>query len=121
MLISDQMPDLNRFQKPEAQIQALYQYIYTLKQQINYALSNLDKENLSKELQTTLESIQKSVSEAVQQTGGGTQEQRATLWPVGAVYWAADAAQQPAELFGGTWEQMNTDTLNGLYAWQRKE
>lgn len=119
MLISDQMPDLSRYQRADDKINALYQYIFTLKQQINHVLSNLDTENLSMELQTTLQDIQKSVSEAVQQTGS-TQTQQASPWPVGAVYWAANAAQNPAALFGGTWEPMTTAT-DGLYAWQRKE
>lgn len=121
MLISNQMPDLSRYQKPEAQVQVLYQYIFTLTQQINHVLSNLGTDNLSEELQSTLASIQDSVTKAVQQTGPAAQTQTAGQWPVGAVYWAADAAHNPASLFGGTWEQLDTATLDGLYAWQRKE
>ena len=120
MLISDQMPDLSRYRRPEDQINALYQYIYSLKQQINHVLSNLDETNLTKELQSTLSSMQKSVTEAVQQTG-----QKATskqeMWPVGAVYVTSDAAQDPAKLFGGTWEQMNAALIESTYAWVRKE
>lgn len=119
MLISDQMPDLSRFARSEEKINALYQYIFTLKQQINHVLSNLDTDNLSKDLQTTLTDIQKSVSVAVQQTESAKPQQESP-WPVGAVYWAADAAHDPASLLGGTWEPMTTAT-DGLYAWQRKE
>lgn len=119
MLISDQMPDLSRYQRAEDKINALYQYIFTLKQQINHVLNNLGTDNLSTELQSTLQNMQKSVTEAVQQTGS-KQTQQTSQWPVGAVYWAADAAQDPAQMFGGKWEPIDTAT-DGLYAWQRKE
>lgn len=73
MLINDQMPDLSRYAKPEQRIDALYQYVYNLRQQINHVLSNLDGENLGADLKSTIAEIQKAVSEAVQT--GGKQEQ----------------------------------------------
>lgn len=66
MLINDQMPDLSRYQKPEQQIDALYQYVYNLRQQINHVLSNLDSENLGADLKTTIDQIQQAVTDAVQ-------------------------------------------------------
>lgn len=119
MLISDQMPDLSRFQKPEQKIDALYQYIFSLKQQINHALSNIGEDNLNKELTSTLKDIQNAVTAAVQ----GTQlpaEEKPNQWPVGAVYLTGDAAHEPAKLFGGKWEQ-RTSPIEGVTAWQRKE
>lgn len=120
MLISSQMPDLKRYQRPEQQIDALYQYVFTLRNQINHVLSNLDAENLGQELSTTLSNIQRSVTEAVQKPAQQSVQAFCEAWPVGAVYLTADAAQEPAELFGGAWEQM-TSPMDGLYAWQRKE
>lgn len=73
MLINDQMPDLSRYAKPEQRIDALYQYVYNLRHQINHVLSNLDGENLGADLKSTIAEIQKAVSEAVQT--GGKQEQ----------------------------------------------
>lgn len=70
MLINDQMPDLSRYAKPEQQINALYQYVYNLRQQINHVLSNLDGDNLGADLKTTIAEIQQAVSDAVQQTSG---------------------------------------------------
>lgn len=120
MLLSSQMPDLNRYQKPEQKIDALYQYVFTLQNQINHVLSNLDTENLGKELNTTLEQIQSAVSSAVQQSGQTQAAQAISPWPVGAVYMAADAAHDPEKLFGGKWEQV-TSPKEGLYTWERKE
>lgn len=119
MLISSQMPDLNRYQRPEQKIDALYQYVFTLQNQINHVLSNLDTENLGQELNTTLSQIQNAVTEAVQQTGQNQEQAAASPWPVGAVYMAADAAHDPEKLFGGMWEQI-TSQLDGLYMWERK-
>lgn len=119
MLLSDQMPDLSRYRKPEEQINALYQYIFNLKQQVNHVLSNLDESNLTKSLQTTLAQMQKSVTEAVQQPGKTKTTQ--TCWPVGAVYMTLDAAHDPAKLLGGKWEKLNETPISGAYAWVRKE
>lgn len=120
MLLSSQMPDLNRYQRPEQKIDALYQYVFTLQNQINHVLSNLDAENLGQELNTTLAQIQNAVTEAVKQTGQKQEQQTASPWPVGAVYMTADAAHDPETLFGGKWEKM-TSPMDGLYAWKRKE
>ena len=59
MLLNNQMPDLSRMRKPE-KIDALYQHIFRLTQQINHVLSNLDEENLSKELRDKINAHQRS-------------------------------------------------------------
>ena len=38
------------------------------------------------------------------------------LYPVGAIYMSA-VNTSPAQLFGGTWEQL--DTVDNIYAWKR--
>ena len=60
MLLNNQMPDLSRMRKPEEKIDALYQHIFCLTQQINHVLSNLDEENLSKELRDKINAHQRS-------------------------------------------------------------
>ena len=81
MLINDQMPDLSRYAKPEQQINALYQYVYNLRQQINHVLSNLDSDNLGAELKSTIEEIRQSVTDAVQQTGGNQEPEQQPQTP----------------------------------------
>lgn len=55
MLLTEQMPDLRMYKKPEDKVQALYEYVYRLRNELNYVLSNLDKNNLSPELIKMLE------------------------------------------------------------------
>jgi len=120
MLISDQMPDLSRYQRPEQKIDALYQYVFMLKQQINHVLSNLDEQNLGTSLQNTLMEMQQAVSDAAQQTGPQSAVNKPP-WPVGAVYLTADAAMEPSAFFGGKWQQISPAPMDGVTAWQRKE
>lgn len=65
------MPDLSRLRKPEEKIDALYQHIFRLTQQINHVLSNLDEENLGKELLQKVNQTKKGAEQQqnIQQTG----------------------------------------------------
>lgn len=115
MLIDSRLPDISRL-KEQQQVQVLHQYLYTLVQQINYVLGNLDEQNLSKELQETISGLKTAAQMAAAETGAKEKE----LYPVGSVYLNVDAAKDPAKLFGGKWELMDT-AASDFYCWQRKE
>lgn len=112
MLIDNRMPDLSRIKDPQQQVNALYQYLFTLVQQMNYVLSNLDETNLSKELQATIRAEAK--------TGETDTAAKQEMYPVGSVYMNVNAATDPAKLFGGKWEMIDTGASN-YFCWQRKE
>lgn len=67
MLLNDRMPDLSRYARPEQKIDALYQYVFNLRNEINHVLSNLDEENLG----TTIKNALK-VEEQVQEQTNAT-------------------------------------------------
>lgn len=54
MLLTEQMPDLRQYKKSEEKVQALYEYMYRLQNELNHVLSNLDENNLSKDLKGRL-------------------------------------------------------------------
>lgn len=116
MLIDNRMPDISRMKDPQQQVNALYQYVFTLVQQINHVLSNLDEENLSETLKNTISELKNVLKTAGQEKP--TEHER---WPVGSIYLTADAAQNPAKLFGGTWVVIETAASDYCIVWQRKE
>lgn len=116
MLIDNRMPDISRMKDPQQQVSALYQYVFTLVQQINHVLSNLEEENLSEPLKKTISEL-KNALKTTEQEKTPEHEQ----WPVGSIYLAVDAAQDPARLFGGTWVVIETAASDYFIVWQRKE
>lgn len=116
MLIDNRLPEISRL-KEQQQVQALHQYLFTLVQQINYVLENIDEQNLSKELRATINDLKMAAQTAATEQRAKETEQH----PVGTVYLNVDAAKDPAKLFGGKWEMMDTAASNYFYCWQRKE
>ena len=114
MLLSNgNLPDLNKHEKSGDKVKALLEYIFTMRQEINHVLCNLDEGNLSKNLrQSIAEGSQQTT--ALQKTGG-TQEtaqpsepEGITLekvYPVGSIYFSVNSTS-PEVLFGGTWERI---------------
>ena len=117
MLLDNRMPDISRIKDPQQQVNVLYQYLFTLVQQMNYVLGNIEETNLSKELQSTISELKTAAQTAVTEQSAKKQE----WYPVGSVYMNADAAKDPAKLFGGKWELIETAASNDFYCWQRKE
>lgn len=114
MLLSNQnMPDLQRFERAGDKVQALYEYVYMMHQEINHVLSNLDEKNLGKSLAQTIQGMQQKLSDETQtivkqeeQTAEEEQQEpKLTIddvYPVGSVYVSAKNAN-PGETLGGTW------------------
>lgn len=42
------------------------------------------------------------------------------VYPVGSVYFACEGID-PGALFGGNWEQLQLEGMEGIYAWKRVE
>lgn len=62
MLLSDHMPDISRYRKTDEKIDALYNYLFTLKQQLNMVLENIEESNLSDGLMTRLKALEDAVA-----------------------------------------------------------
>lgn len=116
MLLSNQnMPDLSRYRRSDEQVRALYEYVYSMHQEINHVLQNLDEGNFGKSFTETLNGIKsaKTTEQQVQTEQGtdipnGTEEPALTLldvYPVGSLYMSVNKTS-PAVLFGGTWKQI---------------
>lgn len=71
MLVNVQMPDLNQYRRAEDKVVALQQYVFNLTQQLNHVLSNLDEENLGKDLLQRVSQTKNGEAQPtnIQQTG----------------------------------------------------
>ena len=107
MLLSNQnMPDLSRYKRSDEQVRAIFEYVFSMYQEINFVLQNLDEENFGKKLKKTLDEIK---------TSNNSEQKKEKLltfsdvYPIGSLYMSVNKTS-PANLFGGTWEQI-TDTF----------
>ena len=120
MLLSNgNLPDLNKYEKSGDKVKALLEYIFTMRQEINHVLCNLDEGNLSKNLRQSIAAGGQQTTVVQKETGGGMQEpmqpetpeeedQGLTLddvYPVGSIYMSVGETS-PQELFGGIWEKL---------------
>lgn len=117
MLLSNQnMPDLQRFERAGDKVQALYEYVYMMHQEINHVLSNLDEGNLGKSLKQTLSGLQSAKEQQTQDVQAGTGQEAAPepeetepaltlldVYPIGSIYVSAEN-RNPASKLGGKWE-----------------
>ena len=119
MLLSDQMPDLRRYERAGEKVDALGEYIYSLRQQLNYVLSNIEEENLSEELRTMLRGIEQTAQKAEKQLSA--KAAKVAAWPVNTVCLIANDEQDPAQALGGKWTKLDTAPMEGVTAWKRTE
>ena len=119
MLISDQMPDLRRYEKAGQKVEALAEYMYSFQQHLNHVLSNLDENNLSDDLRQTLAGVNETVKKAEEQLSA--KAAKVAAWPVGAVYLTAESEQDPAQALGGKWTKLEAAPMEGVTAWKRTE
>ena len=120
MFLSDQMPDLKQYEYTWQKVNALYEYLYGLKNKLNHLLSNIGEENLSQELTETLENIKKT-GEELKKTMLSMQAARMAAWPIGTVYLAEEKAKSPETSIGGKWTKMDDTSITGVIAWKRTE
>lgn len=119
MLLADQMPDLNQFEKTAQKVQALYEYLYGLRGRLNHVLSNLDEENLSDELIGVIEELKETMQR--NEAANTVRQVRLTIWPVGSVWMTAEETQDPAQVIGGKWTRLEGAPMEGVAAWKRTE
>lgn len=122
MLLSNQnMPDLQRFERAGDKVQALYEYVYMMHQEINHVLSNLDEGNLGKSLKQTLNGLQSAKKQQTQDVQAGTGQEAAPepeetepaltlldVYPIGSIYVSAEN-RNPASKLGGKWELVDKE------------
>lgn len=119
MLITDQMPDLNRYRSAAEKVQALGEYIYAFRMHLNHVLSNLDEDNLSEGLRDVIVGMENAAASVQTQLSG--KAANIAAWPVGAVYLTADEEQDPAKAIGGRWSKLEAFPVEGVNAWMRLE
>lgn len=118
MLITDQMPDLRQYERASEKVQVLGEYLYAFRQHLNHVLSNLDADNLSEDLRSTISAMADAAGKVEMQLSAKASSVAA--WPVGAVYLTADEAQDPAQSIGGKWTKIDF-AAEGVIAWKRLE
>lgn len=118
------MPNLNADGlKTNDKFSMVGEYLLTLEKNLRFVLSNLEEDNFSDSMNSTLEDVKKAAN-----TSGDTLYKAEFkglvlqhVMKVGTVYGSANDTD-PSEVFGGTWEQMEADPSlaeAGVTLWKR--
>lgn len=119
MFLADQMPDIRQYEQTAQKVQALYEYMYSLRGRLNHVLSNLDEENLSDEFVAGIRELRELVDK--NEAANTVRQVRLTIWPVGSVWMTTAEDQDPAKVIGGKWERIEGAPMTGVTAWKRTE
>lgn len=119
MFLADQMPDIRQYEHTAQKVQALYEYMYSLRGRLNHVLSNLDEENLSEEFVAGIRELRELVDK--NEAANTVRQVRLTIWPVGSVWMTTAEDQDPAKVIGGRWERIEGAPMAGVTAWKRTE